>query len=258
MNEHKQINELLVDFALGELSQEQASSIQTHLDQCPQCSHEIKHLEALLECTERISKSSVDEQTCNAARRAILQTVEDQKIKQQTSGPIMSLEYIRKTIMKSKISKIAAAAGVVIAVLIGVFLLGGSMEGVAWAKVVENIERTGSFVFQHQISVTTVADGTTIQESETTTYVSSDFGLRQDAYMNDQVIGISYIPPAGTIITQVMPGEKKYRSVTMSEEHMRKTHEQANPMGMIREFMSYEHTQLGREIIDGVEVEALK
>ena len=76
--------------------------------------------------------------------------------------------------------------------------------------------------------------------------------------MNGQVIGISYIPPTGKIVTQVMPGEKKYRSVTMSEEHMRKTRDQATPKGMIKEFMSYEHTELGREIIDGVEAEGIE
>jgi len=115
MNEHKKINELLTDFALGELSQEQASAVRTHLSGCPECSSEIKRLKALLECTERIRESSVDEQTCQSAKQAILQTVESQKIKQQTSGPNVSLEYIRNTILKSPITKIAAAAVIIIA-----------------------------------------------------------------------------------------------------------------------------------------------
>jgi hypothetical protein len=55
-----------------------------------------------------------------------------------------------------------------------------------------------------------------------------------------------------------MPGMKKYRKVSTSEEHIRKIHEQVNPVGMIKEFMLFEHTQLGREIIDGVEVEGIE
>jgi anti-sigma-K factor RskA len=125
MNEHKKINQLLVDYVLGELSQEQASQVQQHMAECPQCSSEIKRLEALLECTDRISKSSVDEHTCESARQAVLQAVERQKIK-PTSGQVVSLEYIRKTIMKNKITEIAAAAVVIAVVLIGVTLIGKS------------------------------------------------------------------------------------------------------------------------------------
>jgi hypothetical protein len=169
-----------------------------------------------------------------------------------------SQHNIGRTIMNSRITKLAAAA-VIIVVLISLEWSGGpDMATVAWGKVVENVEQIESFIFQHQISITSMPEGTTIQETETTTYVSSEYGLRQDAYMNGQVIGISYLPPAGTIVTQVMPSEKKYRRVSTSEEYMRKIHYQANPKGMIEEFMSFEHTELGREIIDGVEAEGIE
>ena len=166
---------------------------------------------------------------------------------------------IWRTIMKSSTTRIAAAAVIIISVLFGLEFIGRpDMASVAWGEVAKKVEQIESFIFQQKISITSVAEGTTIQESETTTYVSSEFGLRQDAYMNGQVIGISYIPLEGTIVTQVMPGVKKYRSVSTPEENIRKTHEQANPKGMIKEFMSLEHTQLGREIIDGVEVEGIE
>jgi len=48
---------------------------------------------------------------------------------------------IWRTIMKSRITKLAAAAVIIIAILIGVHYLGGSIDGasVAWAEVVEQI-----------------------------------------------------------------------------------------------------------------------
>jgi len=165
---------------------------------------------------------------------------------------------IWRTIMKNPITKLAAVAAVIIVVLIGRWPVGPDMTTVAWGEVAKKVEQIKSFIFQHQISVTNVADGTVIQEAETTTYVSSEFGLRQDAYMNGRIIGISYIPLIGTSVTQVMPDMKKYRMVLTSEEYMRKIHYQANPKGMIREFMSFEHTELGRKIIDGVEVEGIE
>jgi hypothetical protein len=165
-----------------------------------------------------------------------------------------------RIIMKSRITKLTAAAVIIIALLIGIDQIGGSLDitGVAWGEVVKKVEQIDSFIFQQQISITSVDEGSAIQTTETTTYVSSEFGLRQDSYMNGQVVGISYIPPAGTIITQVIPSEKKYRNVSTSYEHVRKIHEQVNPVGMIKEFMLFKHTGLGRKIIDGVEVEGIE
>ena len=120
MNKHKKINELLVKYILGELSQEQASVVRTHLSGCPECSSEIKRLKALLECTERIRESSVDEQTCQSAKQALLRTVEQEKIKQQTSGADIYPESIWRTIMNSRMVKLAAAAVIAIVVLGGI------------------------------------------------------------------------------------------------------------------------------------------
>ena len=178
------------------------------------------------------------------------------RLTEQMSGQRIKEQKVWRIIMKSRITKLAAAAVITIALLIGINQFGGSLDmtSVAWGEVVKNVEQIESFIFQQRISINGMPEGTT----ELTTYVSSEYGLRQDAYMNGQVNGISYIPLAGTIVTQVMPGEKKYRSVSTPEEHIRKTHEQVNPMGMIKEFMSFEHTELGRKIIDGVEAEGIE
>jgi hypothetical protein len=100
--------------------------------------------------------------------------------KAQVKKPLDSVEspVSWRIIMKSSITKLAAAAAVIIAVLIGLEWSGGKNAAtVAWAKVVENVEQIESYIFQHQISVTNMLEGTTIQESETTTYVSSEFGF---------------------------------------------------------------------------------
>ncbi len=60
MKEHERINKLLEDFALGELSQQKETEVKTHLAECHQCSIELKRLETLLECTERIRELSAD------------------------------------------------------------------------------------------------------------------------------------------------------------------------------------------------------
>ncbi|MBW8040049.1 MAG: hypothetical protein FVQ85_08630 [Planctomycetes bacterium] len=61
---------------------------------------------------------------------------ESERIKSAVSRP-----NIRRIIMKSKITRVAAAAVVIIAILIGINHFGGSIDGasVAWAQVVEQI-----------------------------------------------------------------------------------------------------------------------
>jgi hypothetical protein len=87
-----------------------------------------------------------------------------------------------RIIMKSRITKLTAAAVIIIALLIGIDQIGGSLDitGVAWGEVVKKVEQIDSFIFQQQISITSVDEGSAIQTTETTTYVSSEFGLRQD------------------------------------------------------------------------------
>jgi len=168
-----------------------------------------------------------------------------------------SQHNIGRTIMNSRITRLAAAAVIIIGVLFGLEFIGGpDITTVAWGEVAKKVEQIESFIFQQRISIG-MPEGTTT-DTELTTYVSSEYGLRQDTYMNGQVFSISYVPLEGTIITGVWPSRKKYVRMSTTEEQMRKTHDQSNPKGMIKEFMSFEHTELGRKIIDGVEAEGIE
>jgi hypothetical protein len=141
MNEHKKISELLTEFILGELSKEQASEVRTHIENCSECSDEIKHLEALLEHTEHIRESSVDEQTCESAKQAILRTVEQEKTKQQTSGTYIHPELIWRTIMNSRTIKFAAAAVIIITAAIILYNSSIDLAGTTYAQMRENIRK---------------------------------------------------------------------------------------------------------------------
>ena len=52
---------------------------------------------------------------------------------------------IRRTIMKSPITKLAAAAVIIIALFVGISHFGGSVESVAWADVTERFESVPFF-----------------------------------------------------------------------------------------------------------------
>jgi len=166
---------------------------------------------------------------------------------------------IRIMIMRSPMTKFAAAATIIIAVFLVLYLTNGpDMATVAWGEVVQNIEKIKCFTFQHKVSSKTNS-GTpeeTSDDTERTTYVSAEYGIRHDVYNDGQLTGILYIPSTGIDVTYIMPVTKQYMIETMSEEYMKQN--QVSPVGMIKEFMSSEHIELGREKIDGVEAEGIE
>ena len=89
---------------------------------------------------EKIIKNAAihsDEDVNQAVLRDLLKELPEAEERK----PTLAESNIRKTIMKSRLIKLAAAAVIIIAILIGVHYLGGSIDvaSVAWAEVVEQI-----------------------------------------------------------------------------------------------------------------------
>ena len=123
------------------------------------------------------------------------------------------LEYI----MKSRITKLAAAAVIIIAVLIGIHQITGS--GVAWAKVVSNIGKVRAFAYKMKMSMKNmpgVLVGKTMN-LEIDAWISKDVGMRMDSCTEGELISQSYVLlPQGTVIS-VIPEEKKYIRMTLTD-----------------------------------------
>jgi hypothetical protein len=147
MNTHEQINEMLVDYVLGELSEQQSSEVKTHLAECQDCGGEAERLKALIESTAQMSELSADERTCESAKQALFETIVTEEIKEPTPSPNIGLGFLWRTIMKSRISKLAAAAVIIVAALIGINKFGSSISftSVAWADVVEKFQSMAFF-----------------------------------------------------------------------------------------------------------------
>ena len=165
------------------------------------------------------------------------------------------LEYI----MKSRITKLAAAAVIIIAVLIGIHQITGS--GVAWAKVVSNIGKVRAFAYKMKMSMKNmpgVLVGKTMN-LEIDAWISKDVGMRMDSCTEGELISQSYVLlPQGTVIS-VIPEEKKYIRMTLTDglfEEMQK--DNGDPRKMVDEFMKCEYRKLGPSIIDGIEVEGIQ
>ncbi len=138
-------NQQLTAFVLGYLSEEQVSDVTRHLVECEDCRVEVRELGKLLECAREISEVSADEQMCNSAKDTILVAAE--AIDKPSRRPTIKMQNIRRIIMKSRISKFAAAAVIIMAVVVAIGVFDKSIS-TAYA-IEQTIEATRGLRFIH-------------------------------------------------------------------------------------------------------------
>ena len=180
--------------------------------------------------------------------------------KQTTSAAPES--SIWRLIMNKPITKLAVAAMIIIAVMIGLNITGGpDMAGVAWADLAEKLERIQTCVFRgRSTSIMPTPNNKDARETEATMYVSSEYGFRSDTYSNGKLETTQYILPAEQVVISVMHEQKKYMRLLLTDEHKTKMHQQGmgDPREMIKQFMALEYVELGRNTIDGIEVDGIE
>jgi hypothetical protein len=151
MGAHKRVNKLLVGFVLKELSQGQISEVKSHVAVCQQCEDELKRLEELIKCTEKMSRLSADERVCGLARDKIFAAVCNEGNPKTNTRPNIGRFFRWRLFMRSPIIKLAAAAVVIAAVLIGVSLIGMDGTSSVWANVSQYILNAQTAIFTAQV-----------------------------------------------------------------------------------------------------------
>jgi outer membrane lipoprotein-sorting protein len=163
-----------------------------------------------------------------------------------------------RTIMKSRMTKWAAAAAVIIiAALIINFQF--STSGVAWGALVEKIESVESVVYRltTNVKMQGMPQGQT-PKTETIAYYSSEYGSRVENYINDKLSFTMYLNPIENVYVTVMPEQKKFMRFTKSPDELRQISDKDDPRVMVRHMMSTEYKQLGRDNINGIDVEGIE
>ncbi len=190
MNKHDKINKLLTASALGELSAELQTEVNTHLKECPQCSSELKRLQTLLECTGRISELSPDARMCESAKQAIFTATESEK-EQPSSRPNTCLEPIWRTIMYSRTIKFAAAAVIAIVVLGGISFWPGSPQNGKWwlgpptawgQQIIAELEKIEALVYRDQTVFVSRYGSTHVSGTWSRIYEAKDRSRRDEYY----------------------------------------------------------------------------
>jgi len=136
---HKKANKLLASLAADELSANQAAEVQAHLADCQKCRNDLHRLKSLLCHTDQLRELSAGAEAVDTATTALLKTINSQS--SQTQFAKSETESIWRTIMKSRITKFAAAAAIIIGTvgLIGWLMPGDRHSGLAFADIVRPI-----------------------------------------------------------------------------------------------------------------------
>ena len=261
MSTHEQIKELLTDYALRELPEHQSSEVKAHLADCQQCRTELKKLEAVLECADSMRELFIDEQVYESAKESLLEAVANEETKEPIPRPTIRLDFIWSTIMKSRITKLAAAV-IIIAVLAGLPFIGGKKADVL-AKVLENIEKTRAYMYTMEMKISGKLMPAA-QESKIRAVVSDEYGMKWSMDMLDPNTGKTmtheiYVLPEQKMVLTLMPETKQYIRMPFGDELLARMKQQNNdPREIIIQIMKCQYDRLGKAVIDGVEVEGFR
>jgi hypothetical protein len=167
---------------------------------------------------------------------------------------------IWRIIMKSPITKLAVAAVIIIAVMLGIHNIGGSPDGasVAWADVVKNFEQVETFRCRGKIITKGMEIFGLPKKSNSIIHNSSHFGRRVENYIDKKEMTREFWLPEKNEIIVIVPQAKVYlRRILLSEDIFGPTITQ-DPYTFLNEFISFEHTKLGRKRINGIIAEGIE
>lgn len=171
-----------------------------------------------------------------------------------------------RTIMKNPLSKLAVAAALVVAGIAAAFMWSGTQSSVALADVLTRMQEVRAYVFRSTSTITgmKVGDTTIDTESRSTVTTSEEYGTKividtvQPNGVGNMTQEMYMSPQKGTALT-IMPQEKKYMRMEYDEsmvERMRGQND--NPSAIVQLALGQGYESLGRETLDGVEVEKFR
>lgn len=163
---------------------------------------------------------------------------------------------IRIMIMKSPITKIAAAAAIIVAVF--TVMSQFDKSSVVWAEVARKVENCRGFICEVRETMTMkVADKDVEIRTRAEMYGSTEHGIRQDRYQDDQLSVTVYISLAGNEMVSLLHQMNKYGRGPL-EKGFAEEFAETSPQKAVSDILSKDHKKLGWRIIDGRQAEGIE
>jgi len=185
-----------------------------------------------------------------------IQRVQDQS---KRIAPASHRPNLRSHIVKSPITKIAAAAVVIVVIVLGLFELidTGSTSGVVWAEVARKVQASPGVSFRVR---DTGSKNPNKDWPKGYTIVRRFPALsRTDWYQADQIRRTVFIDWEARKVTWLAHDARVYSKKTLRDEDVRTAEEEwTDPQALVGLFLSREYRELGRKMIDGVLCEGIE
>ena len=189
---------------------------------------------------------------------AIFEKIQRAQDESRTTAPALSGFNLRSKIMKSNITKLAAAAAVIAMVVLGLFefIDTEAGSGVVWAEVLEKTEQIPAVVFDMTGEIAYPQGRKLVLPSKN--YVAGDYGTRSDISLDGKLSMIKYRLPARKVAYQVRVDQKKYWRFDLSDEQAARGRDADDPRTWLKLILSGDYTKLGRATINGVAAEGIE
>lgn len=220
-----------------------------------------KEIERIIKEFYITANSEMDKKICDDVSEVM-------KKRKQTESVPAQPDFWR-IIMKSPITRIVAAAVVIIACLAGLFLWKSTGSGFALADVLTRIEQVTGYAYQ--VSSTMTRQGTT-SKWMSTVLVSKENGIKMTVTAADpnsvqsqprryrHAVGDeSYLLPQRKSLVFINHKEKEYDRYVYDGQKLEYYKEEYNePRTIIKQILSCEHTSIGQSIFDGITAEGFQ
>jgi len=179
-----------------------------------------------------------------------------QKSKQKDSA--RTEPNIWRIIMKSPVTKLAAAACVIIAALVAINHFAGpvGVTSVAWGKLAERINQIDTV--SYSMIVTDKYESGRTEGGEISVSQSSEYGIIMKGFENDKLALEVYSLPQKKLLVELFHIPKKYVLKEGGEGRLEEYSRWEDPRKWLNSLLSEKYRELGRRIINGVEVEGIE
>lgn len=160
---------------------------------------------------------------------------------------------IRRTIMKSPITKLAAAAVIITAVTLGLFefIDTGSSTGVVWAEVAQKVEASRGVIYRTR--GTGMGDPNDDWPKGHVMHYKSPLHLRTDWYRGEQIRRTVHFDLSTETQVWLAHDANVYAKEPMKKEAVQSMQSGwMHPVDVTTRFVSHEHMNVGTQTIDGV------
>lgn len=252
--------ELLAGYIEGLLDSHQSEAVRLHLNDCADCRKELEQITAIQNRLVANGRLAGQNDLENAVMDRILREQAFQLRKTKETKQYLNFWRI---FMKNRITQLAAAAAIIIAILTAIYFITGKTPSVTcctWAELADRVGQIKTCIFRlHGRELTRVGpDEFELSEAEAQIYTSLEYGFRMNVYTDGNLTMQEYMLPDEKVMISVMPPEKRYIRTILTDDGLEKMKKQQDPRDMVKDLMSGEYTNQGRKTIDGVAVEGIK